>query len=139
MENGQNNDKTNLAPPELGYLMVRVSTALGAIPLENATVHIRGNTPDFSGVLYSLLSDRDGLTKKVALPAPPRALSGSPGSAAPFSTWNIDVSKEGYVPVYFQNVPVYSQVVSVQPATLVPRTERFEREEVYNESTPPEL
>lgn len=139
MENGQNIDKTNLAPPELGYLIVRVSTALGSIPLENATVHIRGNTADFSGVLYSLLSGRDGLTKKVALPTPPKALSGAPGSVAPFSTWNIDVSKEGYIPVSFQNVPVYSQVVSVQPAVLVPRTERYEREEIYNESTPPEL
>ena len=139
MENRQNNGNTNPAPSELGYLVVRVSTALGSIPLENATVHIRGNTADSSGVIYSLLSDRDGLTKKVALPAPPRALSGSPGSVAPFSTWNIDVSKEGYVPVFFQNVPVYSQVVSVQPAVLVPRTERFEREEIYNESTPPTL
>jgi hypothetical protein len=139
MENGQNNDKTNLAPPELGYLVVRVSTALGSIPLENATVHIRGNTADSSGVLYSLLSDRDGLTKKVALPAPPRALSGAPGTVLPFSTWNIDVTKEGYIPVSFQNVPVYSQVVSVQPAVLVPRTERLEREEIYNESIQPDL
>lgn len=139
MENSQNTDKTTLPPSELGYLIVRVSTALGSIPLENATVHIRGNTPESSGVLYSLLSDRDGLTKKIALPAPPRVLSGAPGNSLPFSTWNIDVSKEGYIPASFQNVPVYSRVVSVQPAVLVPRTERFFTEEIYNESTQPTL
>lgn len=139
MENSQNIDNSTPSARELGYLVVRVSTALGAIPLENATVHIRGNTKSGSGVLYSLLSDRDGLTKKVALPTPPKALSGAPGSEVPFSTWNIEVSKQGYIPAVFQSVPVYSQIVSVQPAVLVPRTERSLLEEIYNESLPPKL
>lgn len=126
-------------PNEFGYLIVRVSTALGAIPLENATVNIRGNTEDSSGIVYSMLSDRDGLTEKVTLPAPPRDLSEHPGESVPFSSWNIDVFKEGYVPVFFQNVPVYSTIVSVQPAVLVPLSERFESGSTYNESVQPDL
>ena len=133
------NSNQSRVPRELGYLVVRVSTALGAIPLENATVNIRGNTEDSSGVLYSLLTDRDGLTQKVSLPAPPRELSEHPGEAVPFSSWNIDVFKEGYVPVSFQNVPVYSSIVSVQPAVLVPISERFDVGRTYNESVQPEL
>ena len=133
------NSNQSRVPRELGYLVVRVSTALGAIPLENATVNIRGNTEDSSGVLYSLLTDRDGLTHKVSLPAPPRELSEHPGEAVPFSSWNIDVFKEGYVPVSFQNVPVYSSIVSVQPAVLVPISERFDVGRTYNESVQPEL
>ena len=124
---------------EVGYLVVRVSTALGAIPLESATVNIRPSTQESSGVIYSLLSDSDGITPKVALPAPMRELSEHPGEEAAYSSWNVDVFKEGYIPVSFQNVPVYSSVVSVQPAVLVPMSERFAPSEIYNESISPDL
>lgn len=139
MENSRNTDNSAPSPDELGYLLVRVSTALGAIPLEDATVYIRGNTPESSGVIYSLLSDRDGLTDKVALPTPPFSLSSSPSASQPFSTWNVEVLKEGYVPVLFQSVPVYPRILSVQPAALVPRAERAIHEEIYNESQEPRL
>ena len=118
----------------IGYLVVKVSTARGAIPLGDAAVSIRGNTPETSGVLYSLKTDRDGITEKVSLPAPARALSEAPGNPTPFSTWNIDVFKDGYVPVTFQNVPVYSSIVSVQPAVLVPTPQKFLPPEIYNET-----
>ena len=134
------NDSTMPQDAEnVGYLIVRASTARGAIPLENAAVSIRGNTPETSGILHSLSTDRDGLTPKVALAAPPRSFSESPGNPEPFSTWNIDVFKEGYIPVRFQNVPVYSSIVSVQPAVLVPNPENFIRPEIYNESENPDL
>ena len=123
----------------VGYLVIRVSTARGAIPLENAAVSVRGNTPETSGIVYSMSTDRDGLTQKISLPAPAKSLSGSPGNAQPFSTWNIDVFKDGYVPVRFQNVPVYSSIVSVQPAVLVPVSENFIVPEIYNESENPDL
>ena len=123
----------------VGYMVVRVSTAGGAIPLEDAAVSIRGSTPESSGIVFSMTTDRDGLTPKVALPAPARSLSGSPGNPQPFSTWNIDVFKNGYIPARFQSVPVYSSIVSVQPATLVPIPEQFIAPEVYNESESPDL
>lgn len=122
-----------------GYLVVRVSTALGAIPLKGATVTVRGNTKESSGVLYSLLSDRDGLTQKVALPAPARDSSQTPSDAVPYSSWNVDVFLEGYSPTLFTGVPVYSSTVSVQPAVLVPLGERSRARNVYNESSAPSL
>lgn len=130
---------TDVRQSEVGYLVVRVSTALGAIPLQNATVNIRSSAPDASGVIYTLMSDMDGITQKVELPAPPRELSEHPGEAVPFSSWNVDVFKEGYVPVSFQSIPVYSSIVSVQPAVLVPISERFYSEISYNESESPDL
>lgn len=110
----------NISNQAVGYLTVRVTTARGAIPLEGATVNIRGNEADSSAILYSLLSDRDGRTPKVALDTPPKENSDTPGGAAAFSTYNIDVFKEGYVPLYFQNVPVFPNIMSVQPAVMVP-------------------
>ena len=138
MENG-NINRTPKTTDSLGYLIVRVSTALGAIPLENATVHIRGGSPADSGVIYSLLSDRDGLTPRVSLPTPPKERSDSPGSPTPFSAYNVEVIKEGYIPVSFQNIPVYPDIVSVQPAVLIPKSERAIYEQIYNESTAPRL
>ena len=103
-----------------GYLTVRVSTARGAIPLSGATVNIRGGDAESSTILYSLISDRDGKTERVALPTPPMENSESPGMATPYSTYNIDVFKEGYIPLYFHNVPIFPSVISVQPAVMVP-------------------
>ena len=122
-----------------GTLIIKVSTARGAIPLEGAAVSIRGGSPETSGIIYSLTSDRDGLTGKIALPAPDRSLSSTPGGPPPYSLWSIDVFKEGYVPVSFQNVPVFASVVSVQPAVMVPISENFYTRQIYNESEAPRL
>ncbi|MBQ8849386.1 MAG: hypothetical protein IJ011_10805 [Clostridia bacterium] len=110
----------NITDSSVGYLTVRVSTARGAIPLEGATVNIRGNDEESSTILYSLLSGNDGKTPRVPLAAPPKENSDLPGGASAFSTYNIDVFKEGYVPLYFHNVPIFPSVISVQPAVMVP-------------------
>ena len=124
---------------DVGYLIVRVSTARGAIPLENASVSIRGGTTESSGVIYSLTSNRDGLSEKIALPAPARSASQSPGTDVPYSLWNVDVFKEGYIPVSYQNVPVYSSIVSVQPAVMIPIGENLYSPTRINESGSAEL
>ena len=116
-------------PIDTGYLVVKVSTARGAIPLEGAAVTIRGEAEN-TGVLYSLTSNADGATERVSLPAPSRLSSESPGNAKPYATYSIDVFKEGYLPLSFQGVPVFSSILSVQPAVMIPspdgtRDERF--------------
>lgn len=105
-----------------GYLTVRVSTARGAIPLSGATVNIRGGEKDSSAILYSLISDIDGRTERVALPTPPKENSDAPGGAIAYATYSIDVFKKGYIPLYFHNVPIFPSVISVQPAVMVPAT-----------------
>ena len=107
-----------------GYLTVRVSTARGAIPLSGAVVNIRDGE-DTSTVLYSLISDNDGRTEQVSLSTPPAENSEAPGGAAAYATYNIDVFKEGYIPLYFHNVPIFPSVISVQPAVMIPATENL--------------
>lgn len=105
----------------IGYLTVRVSTAGGAIPLEYAAVNVRGANIEASDVIYSLSTNSDGLTPTVPLPAPPRSTSTSPQTAEPsYSVYNVDVYAKGYVPAFFNNVPIFSGINSVQPAVLVP-------------------
>ena len=107
----------------LGYLVVKVSTARGALPLDNASVNIRGSETENSDIILSLKTNSSGLTEKVALPAPPKVLSESPGIVIPYALYDVDVFKEGYTPLHFTDVAVFDSVTSVQPAIMIPLTE----------------
>ena len=104
----------------MGYLIVRASTAGGALPVPGAAVSIRGNTPEQSGTLVSRITNQDGLTERIPLPAPPASLSGAPGTVIPFSTYNIEVSAEGYATNLYQNVPIFDRITALQPIELIP-------------------
>ncbi len=103
-----------------GYLVVRASAASESLPLEGATVFVRGNEENDSAVIATLTTGTDGLTPKIALAAPPRALSESPGNATPFSTYNIDVHLDGYPVVRAQNIPVFDGITSIQSVVMIP-------------------
>ena len=118
-----------------GYLIVRVATARGAIPIENAHIRIRAAaSPDDplreegasgEGALIAVLrTDRDGLAPRLALPAPSRALSERPGGTAlPYALYDIEVTEEGYESHAYQNVPIFDTVTSLQTVELIPLSE----------------
>lgn len=103
-----------------GYLVVRVSTARGAIPIEGAEVIIRKSDLNDSDIIYSLISSNAGLTPYITLPAPPKSLSRSPNNPKPFATYNIEVRADGYSMQYYNEVPVFDGITSYQNAILVP-------------------
>ena len=105
-----------------GYLQVRVFTAGGAFPVEGAQVYVTG-TGENSGVIESLVTDISGLTRRIALPAPPAGLSMSPGNKNPYGAYNIQIRKEGFNTVDDMNVPIFENVTSIQPVQLVPIAE----------------
>lgn len=114
-----------------GYLIVKVSTASGAIPIENASVIIQGKDDNNQDILLSLLTNTDGLTPRVILPAPLSELSKSPSpSSKPYSTYNIDVFKEGYYPQHYNGVPIFQNVTAIQNASIVPISE-FDAQNPY--------
>ena len=118
-----------------GYLIVRVATARSAIPLEDALVTVRAaalaseeirseeDARSEGEVIASLTTDRDGLAPRLALPAPSRSLSESPGNVTPYALYDIDVSLDGYETHYYQNVPVFDTVTSLQTVELIPLSE----------------
>ena len=111
----------NLGYTGTGYLVVRVTTADEAIPLENAYVTVYGNEANFSAIIARLTTGNDGLTPKLALMAPPRALAESPNSPVrPFATYRIAVDKNGFFPLSAKEVPIFDGITSVQPANLIP-------------------
>lgn len=129
----------NSSTENIGYLVVRVSTARGAIPLENATVSVRGTSAQSSDIIYSLETDESGLTPRLPLPAPPKSNSLSPDQSTPYSLWSIDVFKKGYVTARYESVPIYPEITSVQNAELIPLSEGFMPYESVNQNEAPNL
>lgn len=115
-----------------GYLIVKVSTAGGAIPVEAVNVIIQGIEDENKNILLSLVTDRNGLTPKISLPAPSKELSGAPSPISkPYSTYNIDVYKEGFYPQHYTGVPIFDGITAIQNARIVPIAEFDAKDPFY--------
>ncbi|MBR2387728.1 MAG: hypothetical protein IKB02_03060 [Clostridia bacterium] len=106
-----------------GYLVVRVSTASGAIPLSGARVTVRGEDEENKDFFKSVYSGASGLTEKIPLPAPLRSLSESPSTNGerPYALYSIDVFSEGYVDLFLVKVPIFDTITSIQGANMIPK------------------
>ena len=103
-------------------LRVLVTTALGALPLENAIVSV-STAPDDTGMrtlLYSVTTDSGGMTPVMVLDTPPRSNSLSPGSGPPFA---VEISAEGYTPLTALHIAMFSGVPTMLPVALTPLAE----------------
>lgn len=129
---------------DIGYLQIAVRSAGGALPVADATVTVRSTEENPDAYFRIFTTDRSGQTPRIALPAPPRALSQAPEPAqiVPYATYIIETKKDGYRSVTNTFVPIYADVTSIQPVDLVPlsypqtdgdATTRFD------ESLPPDL
>lgn len=115
----------NTSPIEgSGFLVVQVTTANGAIPLQGAAVTIRQAGGDTQNVLYELRSGTDGRTERVSLAAPPRSESMSfDNPRPPYASYNIEVNLPQYESAIYENVPIFDGITAIQQANLVPLPE----------------
>lgn len=110
--------------PALGYLIVSVSTAQDAIPIEGALVTVSSTDESGASELhYTLTTDRSGMTDRLALPAPPRASSLSPGMPDPYAVYNVRVDHPLYQPRGSTNLSIFEGVIADLPVYLVPLEE----------------
>ena len=111
----------------MGYMIVRVTTARGAIPLEGATVTVSDyfdeDKKERGNAIYTLKTNASGLTDKLALPAPPRELSMAPGNGKSYQSYILTVTKEGFADQKYINVPVFEGITAIQNADMVPLPE----------------
>ena len=104
-----------------GKLRIRAYTAGGALPVENALVKIKGAEEDNRLVAYTLVTDFDGLTPEVTLPAPSLEYSLSPDpSEAPFSVYDVEISAPGYYTKRISGLTVFPGVNSIQLVNMIP-------------------
>ena len=107
-----------------GYMIVRVTTARGAIPLEGAIVAVHNYDPEFEVGRCDTISvhktNSSGLTDRIALPAPPRELSQSPGNGKSYESYNLYVSSPGYYKKEYVGVPVFEGITAIQNVDMIP-------------------
>ena len=113
-----------------GNLQINVTSSLGLIPIENATITI-SYTGDPDASIEELRTDSSGQTESVELPAPPVEYSlDSTFAAQPYSEYNLLVQAEGYEPVTISGTEVLPTVTALQPVRMVPREIEQEPSEV---------
>jgi len=114
----------NNEPEAIGFLIVQTLTANGALPVENAIVHVYEYGESASkDALYTQKTDNSGRTDKLALSALDKDLSLTPDDKKPYKTYNVTVYADGYYDSEKINVPIFQGITSLQPVNLIPLSE----------------
>ena len=114
---------------DFGNLVVRTYTAGGGLPVAGALVRISGAEEINRFVAHTLLTDLDGSTRSVSLPAPKRANSLTPNSSGEsFALYNVEVEKEGYYTRRIYGLAIFPRVTTLLPVNMIPVSDTGESE-----------
>ncbi len=104
---------------DLGQLKISVTSTMGLIPVQDATVTI-----SYKGVpnvtIEQLHTDSSGQTQTIDLPAPPLEYSQEPVEQMPYSEYNIQVEAPGYEPVMVSGTEILPDVTALQGIQMTP-------------------
>ena len=104
-----------------GTLIINTSSAGGALPTSGVVVRISGAVEENRDIQYSLITDIDGVSERITLPAPPRELSMSPGAPQQsYALYDILISAPGYYTKRIYNVAVFDGEETVLPVNMIP-------------------
>ena len=108
---------------ESGTLKVETFASDRAFGVGSARVMIFLELPSGNVAVYDGITDIDGVSGTVRLPAPPKMLSQSPETGMnppkPYATYSVYVEHPSYVRAVFTNVPVFSGTESIQPVRML--------------------
>lgn len=103
-----------------GKLAINVTSSIGLIPVENATVSIT-YTGEPDRVVEQLTTDSSGQTEVVDLEAPDVGYSEEPESEVqPYSEYNLLITAPGYEPVTVSGTQILATTEAIQPVTMTP-------------------
>lgn len=106
-----------------GTLRVRAYTAGGALPVKDALVRVRGASEDNRFVSFTSVTDRDGLSELIELPAPQRELSLAPSpEELPYALYDLEISADGFYTKQIRGLTVFSGINSIQLIAMIPGT-----------------
>lgn len=103
-----------------GYLMVTVTSADNALPIEGAVVTVTTGTGTNAVLINKQTTGRSGQTERIELAAPSKELSQTPGNKNTYAKYNVRVDFPGYYTVENIDVPVFDGQMSVQPTQMIP-------------------
>lgn len=115
-----------VANNESGTMRVEAFAADRSFGIGSARVMIFVELPSGNVAVFDGLTDIDGVTQSVRLPAPPRELAQSPQTGAnarlPYSVYSVYVEHPAFVRAVFTNVPVFSGIESIQPVRMLAKS-----------------
>ena len=104
-----------------GTLNVRTSIASGAVPVPKTVIRIFGADEYNRYVEYSILTDVDGSTQRITLPAPAKVFSTEPFSPeVPYALYDIEASRDGYYTKRISNVAIFPDTNTSQIINMIP-------------------
>ena len=104
-----------------GSFTARAFSASEALPASGIIVRIYSNDEMNGGYDASLVTDRDGKTEVISLPAPNVDYSLSQGAPEEaYTTYNVEVYGEGFYPKRIDNVAVFANTLSILPINMIP-------------------
>ena len=104
-----------------GTLVINAYSASGALPIKDTHVRVVGAGEENRTIQYSVVTDLDGVTLPIILPAPPRELSQSPGAnQASYAIYDIIVTSPGYYTKRIYNVAVFDGEKTIQRVNMIP-------------------
>ena len=107
--------------PYFGTLIARVFTSRGQLPVEGASVSVLLHQDHQPQTLLSTqVSGPSGTTQPITIHTPGPEASQSPRQEDPFTLCDVWVEHQGYQLLQIQNVPIFSDVVSMQDLPLIP-------------------
>ncbi|MBQ2974635.1 MAG: hypothetical protein IJE19_09795 [Clostridia bacterium] len=129
------------ANTESGTLKVEAFASDRAFGVPSARVMVFLELPGGNVAVFDGLTDVNGTTESVRLPAPPKSLSQSPQTdpnpRLPYAVYSVYVEHPDYVRAVFTNVPVFSGIESIQPVRMLAKSAGLEEPEpiVVDETT----
>ena len=115
------------ANPESGSMRVEAYSGDRAFGIGSARVMVFVELPSGNVAVFDGLTDNDGNTVSIKLPAPPVELSQTPQTGnnprLPYAVYSVYVEHPGFVRAVYTNVPVFSGIESIQPVRMLAKTE----------------
>lgn len=113
-----------------GGLKISVTSTLGPVPVQGATVSI-SYTGTADSIIETLDTDESGQTEEIELPAPPLEYSLEPESTRPYSEYNIQVNAPGYEPILISGTQILPETLALQPIEMIPLDIVGTEEEIF--------
>lgn len=102
----------------VGYLVVEVKTADGALPVAGAQVTVTSLAGE-GNIKISVETNGSGRTERLVLPTASRNTSQSADNPQAYISYHVAVIADGYYPFEASPVPVFVGVTTLQPAILI--------------------
>lgn len=113
-----------------GSLRVILSAARQSIPLADGHISVSCKTKSGETLHYILITDQDGRSPLISLPAPDRSLAQQPQTDPPYALYDIRIDRDGYVSVLVKNAQVFGGITSIIPVNMTPSVRFAESETV---------